>query len=118
VGNVEQALDKANRKTPERQSARRRQSPASSADRQWSIVVKGTTMARMKIFRAWGEAERADPSNETVINGAPYVGDQAIRSGAENPAAYVDRPDPQISKEIRRRQVSLAVRYVAALRAR
>jgi hypothetical protein len=75
-------------------------------------------MGRINSFGPSGEAERADPSNETVINGAPYVGDQAIRSGAENPAASVDRPDAQISKEIRRRQVSLAVRYVAALRAR
>jgi hypothetical protein len=75
-------------------------------------------MGRINTFLASGEAERADPSDETVINGAAYDGDQAIRSGAENPAASVDRPDPQISKEIKRRQVSLAVRYVAALRAR
>jgi hypothetical protein len=88
-------------------------------------------MGRINTFAPSGEAERADPSNETVINGAPYVGDQTIRSGAENPvgdqtirsgaenpAASVDRPDAPISKEIRRRQVSLAVRYVAALRAR
>ena len=75
-------------------------------------------MARMKIFRAWGEAERAEPSDETVINGAPYDADKAIRSGAENTAAPVNRLDAQIAEEIRRRQVSLAVRYVAALRAR
>ena len=50
-------------------------------------------MARINIFRAWGEAERADPADETVINGAPYDAHQAIRSGAENPAAPVDRPD-------------------------
>jgi hypothetical protein len=105
-------------KPAERQSAGRRQSPASSADRQWSIVVKGTTMARINILRAWGEAERAEPSDETVVNDAPYDGDRAIRSAAENPAASADRPDAPISKEIKRRQVSLAVRYVAALRAR
>ena len=75
-------------------------------------------MARINTFGASGEAERADPSDETVINGASYDGDQAIRSGAENPAAPVDRPDAQIAKEIKRRQVSLTVRYVAALRAR
>ena len=74
-------------------------------------------MARMKIFRAWGEAERAEPSDETVINGA-YDAHQANRSGAENPAPLVDRPDPQIAEEIKRRQIALAVRYVAALRAR
>jgi hypothetical protein len=75
-------------------------------------------MFRINTFGASGEAERADPSDETVINGASYDGDQAIRSGAENPAPLVDRPDAPISKEIKRRQVSLAVRYVAALRAR
>ena len=75
-------------------------------------------MVRINTFGASGEAEPADPSDETVINGAPYDGDQAIRSGAENPAAPVDRPDAQIAKEIKRRQVSLTVRYVAALRAR
>jgi hypothetical protein len=74
-------------------------------------------MGMINTFGVSGEAERADPSDETVINGAPYD-DQAIRSGAENPAASVDRPDAPISKEIKRRQVSLTVRYVAALRAR
>ena len=72
----------------------------------------------MSSFRGSGKAEPANPADETVINGAPYDGDQAIRSGAENPAAPVDRRDAPISKEIKRRQVSLAVRYVAALRAR
>ena len=75
-------------------------------------------MGRTNTFWASGEAERPDPSDETVINGAPYDGDQAIRSGAENPAASVDRPDAPIAEEIKRRQVSLTVRYVAALRAR
>ena len=75
-------------------------------------------MGRMTIFRAWGEAEQAEPSDKTVINGTPYDADKAIRSGAENSAASVNRPDAQISKEIKRRQVSLAVRYAAALRAR
>jgi hypothetical protein len=80
------------------------------------MVVKGTTMGWIDTFRASGEAERADPSDETFINGAPYDGDQAIRSGAENRAAPVNRPDAHIAEEIKRRQISLAVRYVAALR--
>jgi hypothetical protein len=75
-------------------------------------------MDRIDTLRASGKGERADPSDETVINGAPYDAHEAIRSGAENPAAPVDRRDAQISEEIKRRQVSLAVRYVAALRAR
>ena len=53
-----------------------------------------------------------------VTNGAPYDPHQATRSDAETSAASIDRPDAQIAEEIRRRQVSLAVRYVAALRAR
>jgi hypothetical protein len=75
-------------------------------------------MGRINTFGPSGEAERADPSDETVINGAPYDGDPAIQSGAENPAPPVDRHDAPIAEEIKRRQVSLAVRYVAALRAR
>jgi hypothetical protein len=73
-------------------------------------------MARIGTFRASGEAERA-ASHETVINGA-YDARQAIRSSAENLAASADRPDAPIAEEIKRRQVSLTVRYVAALRAR
>jgi hypothetical protein len=98
--------------------AERSKSLASSVARQWSIVVTGITMGRINAFRASGQGERADPWNETVINGVPYDAHQAIRSGAENAAAPVDRPYAQIAEEIKRRQVSLIVRYVAALRAR
>jgi len=52
-----------------------------------------------------------------VTNGAPHDPHQAIRSDAETPAASIDRPDAQIAEEIKRRQVSLAVQYVAALHA-
>jgi hypothetical protein len=92
----------------------------SSADRQWSIVVKDATMgwtSRFR-FRASGEAKPADPWDETDINGAPYDAHKAIRSSPENTAAPGDRPDAQIAEEIKRRQISLAVRYVATLRAR
>ena len=75
-------------------------------------------MSRINTFRAPGEAKLADPADETVINGAPYDGHQVTQRGTENPAPLVDRPDPQITEEIKRRQVSLAVSYVAALRAR
>jgi hypothetical protein len=75
-------------------------------------------MGRITTFRASGEAEQADPSDEAVINGAPYHAHQAARSGAENRAGPVDRRYAQIADEIKRRQVSLTVRYVAALRAR
>ncbi len=75
-------------------------------------------MGRINTFGASGEAERADPADETVINGAPYDAHQAIRSGAANPAAPVDRPHAQIAEEIKRRQISLAVRYLTTLHAR
>lgn len=69
-------------------------------------------------FRSSGAGEPAEPSNETIINGAPLDAHQAIRRVAENPAARVDRPGAPIAEEIKRQQISLAVRYVAALRAR
>jgi hypothetical protein len=75
-------------------------------------------MSWISRFRASGGAEPADPWNETVINGAPYDVRKAIRSSPENPAAPGDRPDAHIAEEIKRRQISLAVRYVAAVRAR
>jgi hypothetical protein len=75
-------------------------------------------MSSINTFRASSEAEPADLSDETVINGAPYDAHKAIRSGAETPATPVDAPDPRNVEAIRRRQISLAVRYVAAVRAR
>ena len=67
-------------------------------------------------FRGSKEAELANPWNEIVMNGAPYDADKAIRRRRESPAPG-DRPDAQIAEEIKRRQVSLAVRYVMAVRA-
>jgi hypothetical protein len=69
-------------------------------------------------FRGSGEAKLANPWNGTVINGAPYDADKAIRSRRESQVAPGDRPDARIAEEIKRRQVSLAVRYVASVRAR
>jgi hypothetical protein len=64
------------------------------------MVLTGSIMGWINKFRSSGEAEPADPWNETVINGAPYDAHQAIRNGAENPAASVDRPDARIAEEI------------------
>jgi len=75
-------------------------------------------MSWINAFRASGEAERAAPSDETVINGAPYDAREAIRSGAETAATPVGAPDARVAEEIKRRQISLALRYVAAVRAR
>ena len=68
-------------------------------------------------FGASGEAERADPWDETIINGA-YDAHKAILSSPENPAVPGDRPDAHIAEEIKRQQISLVVRYVAAVRSR
>ena len=78
-------------------------------------------MGWLRRFRASGKSEMADPWNETIINGAPYdAANKTIRSRPDNPAAPGDRPDADANalEEIRRRQVSLAVRYVTAVRAR
>ena len=75
-------------------------------------------MGRAYAFRASGEADRAEPSEEIVINGAPYAAQNANRSGTEKPAVLVDRPEAEISYEIKRRQIALLVRYVSAVRAR
>jgi hypothetical protein len=73
-------------------------------------------MGWIKTFQASAEAQRADPSDATVINGAPYDAHPEIRNSAENPAASVDRAGAQVSEEIRRRQLWLLERYVAAVR--
>ena len=57
------------------------------------------------------------PWDEPLINGASYDADKVIRTGAETPATPVERLDPQIAEEIKRRQLAVAVRYVAAVRA-
>ena len=69
-------------------------------------------------FRVSGEAEPPHPRDETVINGAPYDAHKAIRSGPESPTNFGDRPDAHIAEEIKRRQLSIAAHYVAAVRAR
>jgi hypothetical protein len=54
-------------------------------------------MDRIDALRAACEVERADPSDETVINGAPYDPGKALRSSAEMPTIPVDCPEPQIA---------------------
>ena len=69
-------------------------------------------------FRGSGKDEPADPWDETVINGALDNAPKAIRSSADNAAAAGDSADAQIAHEIKRRQISLVVRYVSAVRGR
>jgi hypothetical protein len=72
----------------------------------------------MNRFRASARAEPADPTDETVINGAPYDAPKEIRNSPRYPAAPGDPSDAGIAEEIKQRQVSALVRYVAAFRAR
>ena len=69
-------------------------------------------------FRGSGKDQPADPRDETVIDGALDNTRKVIRSSSENAAAPGDSPDPQIAHEIKRRQISLVVRYVSAVRGR
>jgi hypothetical protein len=70
----------------------------------------------MSRFRGSGQAEPADPADETVINGAPYDA-RNVRSSPQNPAAPGNRPEA-VAEEIKRQQLLAVVRYVAAVRAR
>jgi len=63
-------------------------------------------------------AQSGSPWDETVINGAPYQLQKPARSSADNSMGGAESLDAQDAEEIKRRQVSLAVRYVAAVRAR
>jgi hypothetical protein len=74
-------------------------------------------MVWLSRFRGSGKDEPADPGDETVIDGALYNAHEAIRSSPKNVAAPGSL-DAQIAQEIKRRQLSLVVRYVSALRAR
>jgi hypothetical protein len=75
-------------------------------------------MSSINTFRASGEAKPANSADQTVLNGVPYDAHEAIRSGVETAGISVDAPGARIAEEIKRRQISLALRYVAAVRAR
>ena len=75
-------------------------------------------MGWMSRFRVAREAEPVDIPNESVSNDTPHDAHEARRSDPENPAARGDGPDAHVADEIKRRQIALAVRYVAMVRAR
>lgn len=80
-------------------------------------IGRSRMMGWISRFRA---SEGAAPSNrrdETVINGVAYDAQKKIRSSLENLSVPGDRPEA-IAEEIKRRQISAIVRYVAAVRAR
>lgn len=61
---------------------------------------------------------KADPSDEVAIDGVSYDAGEGFRSRAERPATPVYAPNAHIVNEVKRRQILLAMRYVAAVRAR
>lgn len=65
-------------------------------------------------FRVAVDVKPAGSGDETKINAAPYFGSGTSRSGPNDSVAAGDR----VTEEIKRRQVSFAVRYVAAVRGR
>jgi hypothetical protein len=69
-------------------------------------------------FREATDAEPARPEDETIINEAPYARFNVVRSSAEKPTAAGAPQNADIADEVKRRQISLAVRYVATVRAR
>jgi hypothetical protein len=75
-------------------------------------------MGWMSRLLASAAGEQADLGGETVIDGAPYNTGNAVPSKLEKPVASGDHQDARVTEEIKRRQVSLAVRYVVAGRAR
>jgi hypothetical protein len=56
----------------------------------------------------------ADLSDDTVINGAPYDASEATQRSAADVATPADTPDVPNLEEIKRRQIRLTMRYVAA----
>ncbi len=69
-------------------------------------------------FRESRDTEPANPWDETVINNAPYDPYKVTQGGVEQVATASAPPNGNIAEEVKRRQVSLVVRYIAAVRAR
>jgi hypothetical protein len=69
-------------------------------------------------FHESRDTEPANPWDETVINNAPYDPYKVIRSGVEHRAAASAPQNANFAEEVKRRQISLVVRYIAAMRAR
>ena len=76
-------------------------------------------MNRISKSREFVRGEAFDSADETIINGVPYdahlpIEDSLVRGSPKAPIA----PDDHTAEEIKRRQLSLALRYIMAVRAR
>ena len=64
------------------------------------------------------DAEPANSEDDTIINDASYDAYKGVQSGVEEFAPPTSQQNSNIADEVKRRQISLALRYVAAVRAR
>jgi hypothetical protein len=76
-------------------------------------------MSRISKSREFVRGEAFDPAAQTIINGTPYdarlaIQDSLIRGAPNAPTL----PNDHTTDEIKRRQVSLLLRYIMAVRAR
>lgn len=70
-------------------------------------------MERVDAHRASGRVAGNGPSEDTVVNNAPYVPHRPVQAERDAP---VDRSDGRLADEVKQRQIALAVRYVAVIR--
>ena len=73
-------------------------------------------MSRISKSREFVRGEAFDPAAETIINGTPYDARRAIQDSLIRGTPTV--PNDHTTEEIKRRQVSLLLRYIMAVRAR
>jgi len=75
-------------------------------------------MNRISKSREFVRGEAFDP-DKTIINGVPYDTRLAVQDSlTRGTAKATTAPDDPSAEEIKRRQVSLALRYIMAVRAR
>jgi hypothetical protein len=76
-------------------------------------------MNRISKSREFVRSEAFDPADETIINGVPYDAHLAVQDSLiRAPHKATTASDDHSAEEIKRRQVSLALRYIFAVRAR
>ena len=81
-------------------------------------IAKETTVDWMSRFWATGEPDLAQAGHKTISEGASHEIPRVLPSSREGLVAPSVQSDAQINEEIKRRQISLAVRYVMIVRVR
>ena len=76
-------------------------------------------MNRISKSREFVRGEAFDPADKTIINGVPYDTRLAVQDSlTRGTPKATTAADDHGAEEIKRRQVSLALRYIMAVRAR